>query len=143
MPIRPKAECCYRFKLTSGQNPTPVSTVATEDHALLGGHRESRLKNPLRKICTAGSVRGGDPRRATGELTRARTWKRRQQPKNTYRSPDLLYSESAVTSSSLLTHRTVKTAARIQQSQIQSLSSNCVWHVHCLSSASRGKRPHL
>jgi hypothetical protein len=39
-------------------NPTSVSAVATADHTRLGGNGEARLKNPLRKICTAGSVRG-------------------------------------------------------------------------------------
>jgi len=42
-------------------NPTPLSAVATSDHTLLGGRGESRLKNPLQKICTAGSVRGEIP----------------------------------------------------------------------------------
>src|ERR1700735_1054856 len=37
------------------RNPTQASIVATPDHASLGGRRESRLRNPLRKICTAGS----------------------------------------------------------------------------------------
>src|SRR5215471_16030173 len=52
------------------RNPAPVPVVATSDHALLDGSGESRLKNPLREICTAGSVRGenqmshGGPKRA-------------------------------------------------------------------------------
>ena len=39
-------------------NPTSASAVATLDHSCLGGRGESRLKNPLREICTVGSVRG-------------------------------------------------------------------------------------
>src|SRR6516162_812786 len=39
-------------------NPAAVSAAATSDHTCLGGHRESRLKNPLREICTVGSVTG-------------------------------------------------------------------------------------
>src|SRR5262252_7668902 len=38
--------------------PAPVSVDATSGHTLLGGRGEARLKNPLREICTAGSVRG-------------------------------------------------------------------------------------
>jgi hypothetical protein len=34
-----------------------VSAAATQDHPYLDGGGESRLKNPLREICTAGSVR--------------------------------------------------------------------------------------
>src|SRR6202140_5769966 len=41
------------------RNPTSVPAAATSDHAGPGGRRESRLKNPLREICTVGSVRGG------------------------------------------------------------------------------------
>ena len=40
------------------RTPVPVPVVATSDHPLLGESRESRLKNPLREIRTAGSVRG-------------------------------------------------------------------------------------
>src|SRR6266705_6240410 len=39
-------------------NPATASVVATADHALLGGCGEHGLKNPLREICTVGSVRG-------------------------------------------------------------------------------------
>jgi len=39
-----------------------------------------------------GSVRGEKPT-SHGGLTRARNWKRWKQPKNTYSSPALLYSE--------------------------------------------------
>src|SRR5215469_18875716 len=39
-------------------NPPSVPAPTTSDHTSLGGRRESRLKNPLREICTVGSVRG-------------------------------------------------------------------------------------
>src|SRR5260370_42138622 len=67
------------------RNPAPVSVVAAADHTHLGGSGESRLKNPLRKICTAGSVRG-EILMSHGGLNRARNWKRWIQPKNTYSS---------------------------------------------------------
>src|SRR6266705_1284621 len=66
-------------------NPAPASVVATSDHTGLGGNGESRLKNPLRKICTAGSVRG-EILTSHGGLNRARNWKRWKQPKKTYSS---------------------------------------------------------
>src|SRR5215472_9862578 len=40
------------------RNATSAPTAATSDYTYLGGRRESRLKNPLREICTVGSVRG-------------------------------------------------------------------------------------
>src|SRR5215470_4982575 len=40
------------------RNATSAPTATTSDHTRLGGCRESRLKNPLREICTVGSVRG-------------------------------------------------------------------------------------
>ncbi len=43
------------------RNPTSVPAPTTSDHTGLGGRRESRLKNPLREICTVGSVRGENP----------------------------------------------------------------------------------
>ena len=43
------------------QNPTSVPAAATSDHTGPGGGGESRLKNPLREICTVGSVRGEIP----------------------------------------------------------------------------------
>src|SRR2546430_5577201 len=67
------------------RNPAPISVVAAADHTHLGGSGESRLKNPLRKICTAGSVRG-EILLSHGGLNRARNWKRWIQPKNTYSS---------------------------------------------------------
>src|SRR5215471_6896032 len=40
------------------RNATAVPAPTPSDHTRLGGRRESRLKNPLREICTVGSVRG-------------------------------------------------------------------------------------
>jgi hypothetical protein len=40
------------------RNPTSVPAATTSDQTGLGERRESRLKNPLREICTVGSVRG-------------------------------------------------------------------------------------
>ena len=40
------------------RNTTAVPAPPTSDHTGLSGHGESRLKNPLREICTVGSVRG-------------------------------------------------------------------------------------
>src|SRR5437762_13691453 len=71
------------------RNPAPVSVVAAADHTHLGGSGESRLKNPLRKICTAGSVRG-ENKMGHGRPKRARSWKRRIEPRKAYslwRSP--------------------------------------------------------
>src|SRR6516165_9599631 len=71
------------------RNPAPVPIVATSDHPLLGGSGESRLKNPLREICTAGSVRG-ENKVGHGGPKRARSWKRRTEPRKAYsawRSP--------------------------------------------------------
>src|SRR5215831_16288061 len=67
------------------RTPGPVPVVATSDHALLGGRGESRLKNPLREICTAGSVRG-EKQMGHGGPKRARSWKRRTEPRKAYRS---------------------------------------------------------
>lgn len=74
------------------RSPVPISAGAAPDHTLLGESRESRLKNPLREICTVGSVRG-ECLMNHGGPKRARSWKRRIQPRNAYRSPGLLYSE--------------------------------------------------
>src|SRR5262249_56375548 len=65
-------------------NPAAVTVGATSDHPLLGGSGESRLKNPLRKICTAGSVRG-ESKMGHGGPKRARSWKRRIGPRKAYR----------------------------------------------------------
>src|SRR5262249_39770255 len=67
------------------RNPAPVPVVATSDHALLDGSGESRLKNPLREICTAGSVRG-ENQMSHGGPKRARSWKRRTEPRKAYHS---------------------------------------------------------
>jgi len=80
---------------TVSRNLAPVSAAATSDHTCLGGRRESRLKNPLREICTVGSVRGRTPA-SHGGLKRARSWKRWIQPKKAYSSPGLLYSEKPI-----------------------------------------------
>src|ERR1019366_10044443 len=63
-----------------------ASTGSPADPPPLRGGEELGLKNPLREICTAGSVRGENPV-SHGELKRARSWKRRTQPKNTYSTP--------------------------------------------------------
>jgi len=42
---------------TVQRDATSVPAPATSDHPRLDGRRESRLKNPLREICTVGSVR--------------------------------------------------------------------------------------
>src|SRR5262249_21790329 len=49
------------------RNPTSVSSPTTTDHTRLGGRREARLKNPLREICTVGSVRGESQGRPTAQ----------------------------------------------------------------------------
>jgi hypothetical protein len=51
------------------------------------------LRNPLREIRTVGSVREELSRRCHGGPKRARSWKRRTQPRNTYSLSGLLYSE--------------------------------------------------
>ena len=61
-------------------NPPSVSVATPSDHPLLGRSGESRLKNPLRKICTAGSVRG-EIALSHGRPIRARSWKRRIEAK--------------------------------------------------------------
>src|SRR5262249_49396913 len=65
-------------------NPASVPVVATSGHPLLGGGGEARLKNPLGKICTAGSVRG-ESKMGHGGPKRARSWKRRIGPRKAYR----------------------------------------------------------
>src|SRR6266566_695641 len=67
-------------------NPATASVVATADHALPGGCGEHGLKNPLREICTVGSVRG-EIMVSHGGLKRARNWKRWRQPKKAYSLP--------------------------------------------------------
>src|SRR5262252_2253433 len=53
--------------------------------------RGVRLTNPLREICTVGSVREESPKRPDGPK-RARSWKRRRQPRKVYSASGLLYS---------------------------------------------------
>src|SRR5580700_5754790 len=65
------------------RHPPSVPAAATSDHTSPGGGGESRLKNPLREICTVGSVREEIPM-SHGGLKRARSWKRRTQPKDAF-----------------------------------------------------------
>src|SRR2546429_9824780 len=67
-------------------NPATASVVATADDAFLGGCGEHGLKNPLREICTVGSVRG-EIMVSHGGLKRARNWKRWRQPRTAYSLP--------------------------------------------------------
>jgi hypothetical protein len=60
---------------------------------MAGCNRRVRLRNPLREICTVGSVREETSRWCHGEPKRARSWKRRTQPRKTYSLSGLLYSE--------------------------------------------------
>src|SRR5262249_7708899 len=64
-------------------HPTETSLIASSDLTPLAQCGEPRLRNPLRLIGTVGSARG-ESRRRHGEPTRARSWKRRTQPRNTY-----------------------------------------------------------
>src|SRR5215467_4042995 len=43
---------------TVRRNTSSAPAPTASDHTHLGEYRESRLKNPLREICTVGSVRG-------------------------------------------------------------------------------------
>src|SRR5271167_2768821 len=73
-------------------HPAAAPVVATSDHARLGGREEYRLRNPLREICTAGSVRGeipGKPR-WTYSGTKLET---ADTAKESLQLPGLLYSE--------------------------------------------------
>lgn len=73
--------------------PTTSSVAAASDSPCLDVTGESRLRNPLRKICTVGSVREEISRWCHGGPKRARSWKRRTQPRKTYSLSGLLYSE--------------------------------------------------
>jgi len=64
---------------------TTSSVAATSDSPCLDVIGESCLRNPLREICTVGSVREEISRRCHGGSKRARSWKRRTQPRKTYR----------------------------------------------------------
>src|SRR4030095_3184976 len=81
---------------------TTSSVAATSDSPCLDVTRESCLRNPLREICTAGSVREEISRRCHGGPKRARSWKRRTQPRNTYSLSGLLYSERGDVSTPIL-----------------------------------------
>ena len=72
---------------------TTSSVAATSDSPCLDVTGESCLRNPLREICTVGSVRGEIFRWCHGGPKRARSWKRRIQPRQTYSLLGLLYSE--------------------------------------------------
>jgi hypothetical protein len=60
---------------------------------MAGCNRRVRLRNPLREICTVGSVREETSRWCHGEPKRARSWKRRTQPRKNYSLSGLLYAE--------------------------------------------------
>src|SRR6202034_3882001 len=49
-------------------HPAAIPVTATSDHPYLGGSDEYALRNPLREICTAGSVRGEIPEQARVDL---------------------------------------------------------------------------
>src|ERR1700733_15903360 len=49
-------------------HPAAIPVSATSDHPYLGGSDEYALRNPLREICTAGSVRGEIPEQARVDL---------------------------------------------------------------------------
>jgi hypothetical protein len=53
--------CMKTANFTPDLGPTAAPVTAPSDHARLGGRKEYRLTNPLREICTAGSVRGEIP----------------------------------------------------------------------------------
>src|SRR5262252_5744692 len=72
---------------------TTSSVAATSDSPCLDVTGESGLRNPLREICTVGSVREEPSRWCHGGPKRARSWKQRIQPRKTYSLSGLLYSE--------------------------------------------------
>jgi hypothetical protein len=72
---------------------TTSSVAATSDSPRLDVTGESCLRNPLREICTVGSVREEISGWCHGGPKRARSWKRRIQPRQTYSLLGLLYSE--------------------------------------------------
>ena len=61
--------------------PTTSSVAAASDSPCLDVTGESCLRNPLREICTVGSVREELSRWGHGGPKRARSWKRRIQPR--------------------------------------------------------------
>jgi hypothetical protein len=64
--------------------PSSASSAAASDSTSLDVPGESGLRNPLREICTVGSVREETSRWCHGRPKRARSWKRRTQPRKTY-----------------------------------------------------------
>jgi hypothetical protein len=78
--------------------PSTSSVAAASDPTCLDVPGESCLRNPLREICTVGSVRGEISRWCHGGPKRARSWKRRTQPRKTYSLSGLLYSERGLLS---------------------------------------------
>ena len=73
--------------------PSTSSVAAASDLPCLDVTSESSLRNPLREICTVGSVREETSRWCHGRPKRARSWKRRTQPRKAYSLSGLLYSE--------------------------------------------------
>src|ERR1035438_7630520 len=63
--------------------PSTSSVAAASDPPCLDVPGESCLRNPLREICTVGSVREEISRWCHGGPKRARSWKRRTQPRKT------------------------------------------------------------
>src|SRR5580700_4112500 len=74
------------------ETPSSASVAAASDSTSLDVPGESGLRNPLREICTVGSGRE-ESRWCHGGPKRARSWKRRIQPRKTYSLSGLLYSE--------------------------------------------------
>src|SRR5712691_977649 len=64
--------------------PSSASSAAASDSTSLDVPGESCLRNPLREICTVGSVREETSRWCHGRPKRARSWKRQKQPRKTY-----------------------------------------------------------
>jgi hypothetical protein len=67
--------------------PSTSSVAAATDPTCLEVIGETCLRNPLREICTVGSVREETSRGCHGGPKRARSWKRRTQPRKTYSFP--------------------------------------------------------
>ena len=64
--------------------PSQVSFALASDSTSLDVPGEPCLRNPLREICTVGSVGEETSRWCHGRPKRARSWKRRIQPRKTY-----------------------------------------------------------
>ena len=80
---------------------TSSSVAAASDSPCLDVPGESCLRNPLREICTVGSVREEISWWCHGGPKRARSWKRRTQSRKTYSLSGLLYSERRLLSSAI------------------------------------------